>query len=203
MAGYLAEIRALLINSADLDPELVGRPSVDGLIDSRIRQLGLAGPAAYVNRLQREPAEVEWLVEGIAVPETWLFRYPESFRLLARSLVSLRMSRPPTARLRMLSAGCATGEEAYSMAIAAAEAGWAQGRLAIDAIDRSRRATEAARGESFPSGRYVTMPPRGAPVAAGDRGRGSGRPRTGRRGPVPAWGHPTSHTADWFGRPTT
>ena len=62
--------------------------------------------------------ELRTLASLLTVAETYFFRSPEHFRVLADLVSPERMSRrnahPP---LRILSAGCASGDEAYSMAI--------------------------------------------------------------------------------------
>ncbi len=58
------------------------------------------------------------LLERVAPPETWFFRYPASFEHLRAHL-----SRLPRGPVRMASLGCATGAEAASMSIASLAAG--------------------------------------------------------------------------------
>ena len=62
--------------------------------------------------------ECQLLAEQLTVPETYFFRIPEHFQALAEVVLPDRMRvRAPVRRLRFLSAGCATGEEAYSVAM--------------------------------------------------------------------------------------
>jgi chemotaxis protein methyltransferase WspC len=183
MNGNLDTLRDYVARHAAIDPALLAGASFAGLVDARIGHHGLRGPEAYLEIVRRSPAEVDVLVEGIAVPETWLFRYPASYELLARWLgtrwrekggdkgtgekgvrnVLPERPDPPSvgARcfaqkvpdsvfgLRMLSVGCATGEEPCSMAITAIHAGWAPRQIDIDAVDRSGRWTATARRGRF------------------------------------------------------
>jgi chemotaxis protein methyltransferase CheR len=55
------------------------------------------------------------LLDAVLVGETYFFRHPEQFRFLAAEAVSAAMRRG-TLRLRAWSAGCASGEESYSIA---------------------------------------------------------------------------------------
>src|SRR5207248_11353452 len=56
--------------------------------------------------------------EALTVAETYFFRIRAQFEVLAeRVLPALVMSRRRTQRLRLWSAGCSTGEEAWSLAI--------------------------------------------------------------------------------------
>lgn len=76
----------------------------------------LDGPAA--------PFEIEHLVRELTVGETYLFRGPVfvALREVVLPEIVARRRAEGTHVLRMCSAGCATGEEAYSLAIAALEA---------------------------------------------------------------------------------
>ena len=86
MNGNLDTLRDYIARHAALDPALLAGASFTGLVEARIDHHGLRGPEAYLEIVRRSPAEVDVLVEGIAVPETWLFRYPASYELLARWL---------------------------------------------------------------------------------------------------------------------
>jgi chemotaxis protein methyltransferase CheR len=65
-----------------------------------------------------EHEELCALAEQLTVNETYFFRYADHFRAFAEVVVPNRMqARAHQRRLRILSAGCASGEEAYSLAI--------------------------------------------------------------------------------------
>src|SRR5207237_78412 len=91
--------------------------------------------------------ELRKLIETVAVHETSFFRNHEHYRAL-RDIVLPDLARrnAGTKRLRIWSAGCSTGEEAYSLAIACAEqpelAGW---DIHIEATDLSERVLGLAR----------------------------------------------------------
>jgi chemotaxis protein methyltransferase CheR len=80
---------------------------------------------AYVAGLQHEPAngEIAALARELTVGETYFFRNSEQFRALAEVVLPERMrtDKTPPKTLRLLSAGCASGEEAYSLAMVARE----------------------------------------------------------------------------------
>ncbi|CAK0740333.1 chemotaxis protein methyltransferase CheR [Gammaproteobacteria bacterium] len=84
--------------------------------------LGFKDPDNCVSRLvsyELTLRQIEILANYLTVGETYFFREPESFTLLEReilpSLVAKRRGLGQT--LRLWSAGCCTGEEAYSLAI--------------------------------------------------------------------------------------
>jgi chemotaxis protein methyltransferase CheR len=65
-----------------------------------------------------EQEEFRVLAEQLTVNETYFFRYGDHFRAFAEVVVPNRIqARSPRRLLRILSAGCASGEEAYSLAI--------------------------------------------------------------------------------------
>jgi chemotaxis protein methyltransferase CheR len=112
-------------------------------------------PAAlYLQRLEQGVAdEVAVLAGALTVGETYFFRNREQFRALAEVVLPARQqAQGATRTLRLLSAGCASGEEPYTMAIVARETvpdpGWSIEVRAVDinpgALDKARRATYAA-----------------------------------------------------------
>lgn len=102
--------------------------------------------AAYAAEAARGGPEWGELVEELVVPETWFFRDGAPWEAVARWL---RASAPPPP-LRLLSMPCATGEEAYSLAIVLEEAGLRPDEARVDAVDLSRRALAAAARGVFP-----------------------------------------------------
>src|SRR5919109_4336467 len=85
------------------------------------RRLGLAHSPnidEYLARLRSERDELDALYRDLLVGVTRFFRDPEAFALLEeRVLPELFTREPRNAPLRLWVAGCATGEEAYSLAI--------------------------------------------------------------------------------------
>lgn len=136
-------VQRWLVERLSLEPSLLSGAGFESLVEERLAASGVS-ESAYVAGLDRSEDEVDRLVEGIAVPETWFFRYPQSYRVLVEAL----RGRPAGAALRMLSIGCASGEEPYCMAMAALEAGAPAADIHITALDRNREALRrAANGE--------------------------------------------------------
>ncbi len=103
-----------------------------------------ADPETLARRiLEREPVAIAALIEHAAVLETAFWRHPEQLHAVARAVSA--QARPA----RIWSAGCSTGEEPYSVAIALLEAGRRDRGDAILATDVSSRALEAARAASY------------------------------------------------------
>ena len=79
---------------------------------------------SYLWELEFEPpnAELAALAMELTVGETYFFRNIEQFHALAEVVLPDRMRvRSEHKELRLLSAGCSSGEEAYSMAMVAQE----------------------------------------------------------------------------------
>jgi chemotaxis protein methyltransferase CheR len=118
------------------------------------RAMGRAGvtdPAAYLARLERDRAGLDDLIAELTVGETYFFREPAQFAFIRdQALPALASRRPPDHVLRVWSAGCASGEEAYSLAILLEEAGLGE-RSSILATDLSRAALAKAAEASYGS----------------------------------------------------
>ena len=126
-----------LATHAHLEPALLCGPAFEHAVAERRAATGARDDAAYVALLASSVAECDHLVAGLAVPESWLFRYPQSYDLLVEHLAALATRRPADSVLPMLSAGCAAGQEACSMVIAAVHAGWSPERVHVEAVDRN------------------------------------------------------------------
>jgi chemotaxis protein methyltransferase CheR len=99
-------------------------------------------PEAFLDRLLHGDEEsVTALIENAVVGETYFFRHPEQFEALRRVIVD---AAPKDRALSVWSAGCATGEEPYTIAMALLDAGRARCTDRILATDVSTRALDAA-----------------------------------------------------------
>lgn len=94
----------------------------------------------------RDPLLFESLVQGIAVNVTDMFRDPAFFQALRERVMPQLQARP---FVNIWHAGCASGEEAYSMAILLHEAGM-HGRYRLFATDINEAALRRARDGIFP-----------------------------------------------------
>ncbi len=85
------------------------------------RRLGLAQSSnieEYLTRLRSEREELDALYRDLLIGVTQFFRDPQAFQLLEEQVLPEFLTREPhDAPLRFWVAGCATGEEAYSLAI--------------------------------------------------------------------------------------
>jgi chemotaxis protein methyltransferase CheR len=76
------------------------------------------------------------VTEALTTKETSFFRDGGPFEHLRTLLPALAAARPPGATLRVWSAACSTGQEAYSVAILASELGAALGGRRIGLLSR-------------------------------------------------------------------
>lgn len=129
-----ATVQRWLEEHTPIERSLLDGAGLEMLISERLAELG-GGESAYVAELSRSSDEVDRLLAAVAVPETWLFRYPRSYDLLLEFLRD-RLAAGASG-VRLLSVGCATGQEAYCMAMTAAHAGWPAERVHVEGVDRN------------------------------------------------------------------
>lgn len=100
------------------------------------QQLGLDA-AQYLARLHNSQTVLDALISQLTVNETYFFREPGQITLLVNSLLPRLRALAGQRPLRILSAGCSSGEEPYSLAMAIFEAFGEQGlqNIQIDAGD--------------------------------------------------------------------
>jgi chemotaxis protein methyltransferase CheR len=122
LASYLAAFKELIKQRCGLTFEGVGeKPLVAGL-QKRIAETGAENASAYYTRLMLDEHEFHELVCLLTINETYFYREPEQLQLLVDCLIPRILSRKKDATpVRIFSAGCSTGEEPYSIAIALRE----------------------------------------------------------------------------------
>ncbi|CUH81668.1 chemotaxis protein CheB [Tropicibacter naphthalenivorans] len=91
-------------------------------IERRMVAKGIDDFDDYVDLCRRSVEEVEALYGDLLISVTRFFRDPEQFEALGVELKRLITNRKTDAPVRIWVAGCATGEEAYTIGILAAEA---------------------------------------------------------------------------------
>ena len=83
---------------------------------------GSAKPDDYIAYLQENPAEARALADDLLICVTSFFREPEALEALAAKVFpEILKDRSPENAIRVWVPGCATGEEAYSVAICLTE----------------------------------------------------------------------------------
>jgi chemotaxis protein methyltransferase WspC len=128
-----------------LDVTSVGPAIIERAVRQRTTLSQAAHADEYWQLLQGSRDEQQALIEAVIVPETWFFRYPESFATLGK-LARNRLAELNNMRaLRILSLPCSTGEEPYSIAMALLDAGLKPHQFKVDGMDVSPLSVEKAR----------------------------------------------------------
>lgn len=136
-----------------------------GRIAKRIRHHGLKSFREYYRLVVENGDERIQMLDAISTNETHFFREPKHFELL-RSTVFPEWVRKAdmgrrVRRIRVLSAGCSTGQEPYSLAMALLHhfppaSGW---EIEITASDLSTRVLEIAKKGIWPAEKMHEIPP--------------------------------------------
>ena len=136
---------AFLKDRIGLDVASVGEAIIERAVRQRSQTVQAQTAQEYWQHLQSSHDEQQALIEAVIVPETWFFRYPESFVTLAR-LAKERLAAIKQMRaLRILSLPCSTGEEPYSIAMALLDAGLAPHQFKVLGLDVSPLSVERAK----------------------------------------------------------
>jgi two-component system CheB/CheR fusion protein len=125
-------------------------------IERRMNVHQIENPNQYVRYLQENPHEIDILFKEMLISVTSFFRDPEAYETLAKgALLELLRSRPNGYHLRIWVPGCATGEEAYSIAILVDECMRALSKhfeVQIFGTDLDASAVETGRSGIYPGG---------------------------------------------------
>ncbi|HEY3275029.1 MAG TPA: chemotaxis protein CheB [Syntrophorhabdaceae bacterium] len=131
-------------------------------IRRRISIHNLQNIADYVRYLGDRPEEVKQLLKEMLINVTNFFRDPEAFEALTKvALPEILRDKPDDYLLRVWVAGCATGEEAYSIAMAIREHAEETGRdckVQIFATDLDETSIAIARAGMFPANIALDVP---------------------------------------------
>lgn len=98
------------------------RPTLLRRIERRINIHGLPDLPAYITYIHQNPEEINALLKDLLISVTNFFRDQKAFETIETEILPLLLKGKKTEdQLRIWVAGCATGEEAYSLAILCAE----------------------------------------------------------------------------------
>jgi two-component system CheB/CheR fusion protein len=152
----LESILRLLQTSTGVDFQHYKRPGIIRRVRRRMTQLGVADLGAYLALVGRNPQELQALFSSVLIHTTEFFRDPETFEVLQNTVLpTLFANAINGAPLRIWVVGCASGEEAYSIAMISLEAEAALGRelpVRIFATDLSEAVLATARLGRYPAG---------------------------------------------------
>jgi two-component system CheB/CheR fusion protein len=151
-----------LVEQSGIDFGQYKLPTVMRRIERRMGVVGCASVPAYADRVAQSQDECELLRRELLIPVTGWFRDPECFEVLGQQLRSQLRAQPPNQPLRIWCAGCATGEEAYSLAMLALEACHATQcwpGVKVFATDVDARFLAVGSAGSYPAGAEDALSP--------------------------------------------
>lgn len=162
----LEEILLQLRSTTGHDFQHYKRATVLRRIERRLHVTGQADLAAYLHYLEQHPAESRALLADMLIGVTNFFRDREAFEALERHVLpQLTCERDPAEgadEIRVWSAGCSTGEEAYSLAMLVCEQLTLEQRTSkvqVFATDLDERAIAIARSGSYSEAIVTDVPP--------------------------------------------
>ncbi len=150
----MAELLQIVLARTRVDFREYKPSTIQRRLERRMMAQGISGQREYTKYCRSNPREVDALFNDLLISVTRFFRDPNEFFSLI-PLVRKMVEDNGDRTLRVWNVGCATGEEAYSVAILFAEAlggpsELTKDRLQIFATDIDRNALEAARKGQYP-----------------------------------------------------
>ncbi len=160
MRGLLDQLR----KESGIDFSRYRQPTIQRRLQRRMADTGRETLDDYLRFLQRHPEEYQRLADSFLIKVTDFFRDPELFDMLRDRLLPTLIAEARTRgnELRAWSAGAATGEEAYSLAILLAELLGDEiddFHLRIFATDVNGAAIDFARRGVYPPAALANVPP--------------------------------------------
>jgi len=153
----LEKIMILLRSKSGHDFSLYKKSTVYRRVERRMGIHQITRIGSYVRYLQENPQEVELLFKELLIGVTSFFRDPAAWeQVRSEAIPAILAEHPDGGQLRAWSAGCSTGEEAYSLAIIFREAlekikPAESFKLQIFATDLDRDAIDKARRGFYPA----------------------------------------------------
>ncbi len=157
----LGELLSYLRRNRGFDFTGYKRTSLARRIRKRMQAVGIASFAEYTDHLEVHPDEFAELFNTILINVTGFFRDPPVWEYLAAEVVPRVTAKAPDQPIRVWSAGCSSGEEAYTLAIALAEALGVEKfreRVKIYGTDVDNEAISQARLGAYPARALEDVP---------------------------------------------
>ncbi|WUR11323.1 CheR family methyltransferase [[Empedobacter] haloabium] len=138
------------------------RATVLRRIERRMQVKGVPSLPAYAEVLEREPAEFKALLKDMLIGVTNFFRDRDAFEALEREVIpALFQGRVPGEQVRAWVAACATGQEAYSLAMLLVDEASRLPKppdIQVFASDIDEQAIAVARAGVYPSAIMMDVP---------------------------------------------
>ncbi len=161
--AQFADFQAVITGTLGIKMPATKQVMLQSRLHRRLRELGLETFAEYHDRFfgdpERQAEELEHVLNLATTNKTDFFREPDHFEVLAKQVLPGWLRAPGGPEFAVWCAGCATGEEAYTLAMVLEE----QRRTfefayRIRATDVSTRVLETARRAIYPEDRAAPIP---------------------------------------------
>ena len=161
MQTSLNEALAIIKEQCGIDMSGYRRMTLERRLAAQLSRIGISDFKEYAARLRNDRNECQLLVNALTVNVSSFFRNAIMFEIMAQRIVPAIIERKRRQRrkeIRVWSAGCASGEEPYTMAIILAQAlkdEIAQWSVRIFATDIDNGVLQAAREAIYPRDRLL------------------------------------------------
>jgi two-component system, chemotaxis family, CheB/CheR fusion protein len=167
-----------LKNARGFDFSGYKRATLGRRIRKRMSEVGIGDYESYVDYLEANPREFSELFNTILINVTGFFRDKEAWDYLTAEIVPKLIEEiPEEEQIRVWSAGCASGEEAYTIAVVLLEAMGEEAfkrRVKIYATDVDEEALAEARAAFYPQEALKDLPAEIVERYFVENGRGCG-----------------------------
>ncbi|WP_205340305.1 CheR family methyltransferase [Denitrificimonas caeni] len=119
MSSILRSFKSLIYAHCGLVLEGIAEDRLRDIVQSNAEQTGCASLSEYERLIRSNSQLFDALVGQLTVNETYFFREPEQLKLLTEVLIPQVLAQKTKQQpVRILSAGCSSGEEPYSLVMA-------------------------------------------------------------------------------------
>lgn len=155
----LVPFKKLLLDTCGHSFEMEREQSLSAALRRRMAAVNIETCDSYHALLLRDQRELLQLTEQLTVNETYFFREPEHLNLMVGTLLPEFMASRNQRTVRILSAGCSTGEEPYSIAIMLRERFGAESErsFAITGVDIDSTVIATAKRGEYGRGSFRSM----------------------------------------------
>lgn len=162
--GDLEKLVRMFAEDRGIDLGPYRRTYLERRLASRMRSLGLITYRQYADRLTRDPDEFAQFMQVLTINVTEFFRDAEMWDVLRAEVIPAILASKHQRHgriIRVWSAGCATGEEAYSLAMTILDVlgdAAANHTLSVHATDLDGGALEVAEAGVYKADRLARVP---------------------------------------------
>jgi len=154
---YFQKIQKLLEEKIGLLATSLSLQNWDTCLQMRMAATGKENYGEYYAFLLSSLTELQELIELIVIPETWFFREERAFKFLAEYAKRFGEKYRHGTPLRILSLGCSTGEEPYSIVMCLLEAEMPLGSFRVEGADVSKGALMVAQRGLYGPNSFRTL----------------------------------------------